>query len=367
MLEITKWALSQIFMETTERVLTAARTFVIFGAAAVRMTMHYDYRLCVMHETTKLQRFVTTGCFSLTLMRLYLYFVPKKSTLKSFMDSLSDYKQFTIEQTTMSNKLCYLDVILVWRFRTQNASLRAKFIKGIHGNDGKLGSIATHHHPSIWLDIVREVESLKHQGIDLSVKLSRNSMDHSSRRAPREGIEQTQFNALLTNIDGINLADMMDRWVWTLEGSGEFSVASIRRLIDKRILPEVSTKTRWITGVPIKVNIHAWKVKLDCLPTRLNIDEVKLLILFYVLCEKAVESSNHTFFICHIARDVFRKINHWWDISFMEVSSYEEWLNWLLNLRLHSKHKHLLERVCLRMSWLVLLIGVVIGVIDSFH
>ncbi|GJX40089.1 L-tryptophan--pyruvate aminotransferase 1 [Tanacetum coccineum] len=181
----------------------------------------------------------------------------------------------------------------VWRFRTQNASLREKFIKGIHGNDGKLGSIATHHHPSIWLDIVREVESLKHQGIDLSgfirkkmgkgndtlfwedvwkgevafklvypriyaldsckndtvaVKLSRNSMDHSFRRAPREGIGHTQFNALLTDIDGINLADMMDRWVWTLEGSGEFSVASIRRLIDKRILPEVSTKTRWITG-----------------------------------------------------------------------------------------------------------------------
>ncbi|GJZ92832.1 hypothetical protein Tco_0664897 [Tanacetum coccineum] len=208
----------------------------------------------------------------------------------------------------------------VWRVRTQNASIRAKFIKGIHGNDGKLDSIATHHHPSIWLDVVRESESLKHQGIDLSgfigkkigkgndtlfwedvwkgevafklvypriyaldsfkndtvaVKISRNSMDHSFRRAPREGIEQTQFNALLTNIDGINLADMMDRWVWTLEGSGEFCVASIRRLIDKRILPEVSTKTRWITGVPIKVNIYAWKVKLDCLPTRLNIDEVR--------------------------------------------------------------------------------------------
>ncbi|GKD59489.1 hypothetical protein Tco_1296998 [Tanacetum coccineum] len=235
--------------------------------------------------------------------------------------------------------------IWVWHFRTQIASLRAKFIKGIHGNDGKLGSIATYHHPSIWFDIVHEVESLKHQGIDLSgfiqkkigkgndtlfwedvwkgevafklvyriiyaldsckndtvaVKLSRNSMDYSFRRALRE-------------------ADMMDRWVWTLEGSGEFFVASIRRLIDKRILPEVSTKTRWITGVPIKVNIHAWKVKLDCLPTRLNIEE----------------------------------INHWWDISFMEVSSYEEWLNWLLNLLLHSKPKHLLEGVCYISWWLI--------------
>ncbi|KAM7505712.1 hypothetical protein LguiB_004616 [Lonicera macranthoides] len=33
-------------------------------------------------------------------------FVPKKSTIKSVMDSLSDYTQFTIEQMPMSNKLC---------------------------------------------------------------------------------------------------------------------------------------------------------------------------------------------------------------------------------------------------------------------
>ncbi|GFS43058.1 glycosyltransferase family protein [Actinidia rufa] len=33
-------------------------------------------------------------------------FVPRKSTIKSVTDSLSDYTQFTIEQMTMSNKLC---------------------------------------------------------------------------------------------------------------------------------------------------------------------------------------------------------------------------------------------------------------------
>ncbi|GKD73547.1 hypothetical protein Tco_1331829, partial [Tanacetum coccineum] len=63
----------------------------------------------------------------------------------------------------------------------------------------------------------------------------------------------------------------MDRWSWSLEGSGNFSVASVRREIDKNLLPMVSSKTRWVKAVPNKVNFHAWKVKLDCLPTRLNI------------------------------------------------------------------------------------------------
>ncbi|GJT34357.1 RNA-directed DNA polymerase, eukaryota [Tanacetum coccineum] len=60
-------------------------------------------------------------------------------------------------------------------------------------------------------------------------------------------------------------------WYWMLDGSGEFSVASARKVIDDNRFSEVSTQTRWIKAVPIKVNIHAWKVRMDCLPTRLNI------------------------------------------------------------------------------------------------
>ncbi|GJY95837.1 RNA-directed DNA polymerase, eukaryota [Tanacetum coccineum] len=159
----------------------------------------------------------------------------------------------------------------------------------------------------------------------------------------------------MLNIDGVSLVDMSDWWVWTMEGSGEFSVASIRSLIDKCSLPDVTTKTRWITRVPIKVNIHAWKVKLDCLPTRLNISKRGILIdsILCLTCGNATESSSHSFFDCYIAKEVFRKITRWWDISFIEVSCYEDWLAWLLNLRLHSKHKHLLEGVCYISWWLI--------------
>nr|GEV26677.1 RNA-directed DNA polymerase, eukaryota, reverse transcriptase zinc-binding domain protein [Tanacetum cinerariifolium] len=59
----------------------------------------------------------------------------------------------------------------VWRFRTQGLLLWARVIKGIHGEDGKLGKNVNHSHPSIWLDIVREMEQLKNhdaraQGLD---------------------------------------------------------------------------------------------------------------------------------------------------------------------------------------------------------
>ncbi|GJT57124.1 RNA-directed DNA polymerase, eukaryota [Tanacetum coccineum] len=56
-------------------------------------------------------------------------------------------------------------------------------------------------------------------------------------------------------------------------GCGDFLVASIRKSIDNRFLPVVASKTRWIHEVPIKVNILAWKVRMDSLPTRLNISK----------------------------------------------------------------------------------------------
>nr|GEX10366.1 putative ribonuclease H-like domain-containing protein [Tanacetum cinerariifolium] len=71
---------------------------------------------------------------------------------------------------------------------------------------------------------------------------------------------QVQFLEFLASMEGVALIDMRDRWVWSLKGSRDFSVAFVRRLIDECWLLEVSTKTHWINVVPIKVNVHAWKV-----------------------------------------------------------------------------------------------------------
>ncbi|GKC56441.1 hypothetical protein Tco_1084039 [Tanacetum coccineum] len=55
----------------------------------------------------------------------------------------------------------------VWRFFSQSFSLWARVVKAIHGGDGKIGKKAKSTFPSLWLDIVHEVELLKDRGIDL--------------------------------------------------------------------------------------------------------------------------------------------------------------------------------------------------------
>ncbi|GKB04127.1 RNA-directed DNA polymerase, eukaryota [Tanacetum coccineum] len=127
-------------------------------------------------------------------------------------------------------------------------------------------------------------------------------------------------------VEGTSLVNIKDRWIWSLQSSGDFTVASIRKLIDEFALSEVSSSTRWIKAVPIKVNVLAWKIKLDNLPTRLNISRRGMDIesILFPTCGKAVESTRHIFFTCQIARDILHLITSWWNIPYMEVSSYEE-------------------------------------------
>ncbi|GJZ92004.1 RNA-directed DNA polymerase, eukaryota, reverse transcriptase zinc-binding domain protein [Tanacetum coccineum] len=268
----------------------------------------------------------------------------------------------------------------VWRFCTQQSALWTKIIKGIHGEDEKIGKHVRSHHPSLWLDIVKEVQHIQGQGIDLmgfihrkmgngidirmyaletqknisvALKLSHDDLLCLFRRAPRAGAEELQYIQLVKIMEGITLFDSKDRWRWSLEGCGEFTVASVRNLLDANSLPVVSSKTRWIKAVPIKVNIQAWKVKLDILHTRLNNSKRGMYIesILCPLCEKNVESSSHIFFNFSISREIFRLL--WWKIDVVMVSSYDEWLEWLLSIRLYSKHKELFEGVCYVLWWYI--------------
>ncbi|GKA08754.1 RNA-directed DNA polymerase, eukaryota [Tanacetum coccineum] len=119
---------------------------------------------------------------------------------------------------------------------------------------------------------------------------------------------------------------MYDRWVWSLENSGEFTVASTRKLIDGVRLPKISDMTRWVKCVPIKVHILAWKIGSDALPTRINISQrgIDIQSISCPICDHGAETSDHLFFKCNMVREIGRKIARWWNINFEKVNSYEE-------------------------------------------
>ncbi|GKC69550.1 RNA-directed DNA polymerase, eukaryota, reverse transcriptase zinc-binding domain protein [Tanacetum coccineum] len=286
----------------------------------------------------------------------------------------------------------------LWRFHSQKSTLWSKVIKAIYGSDGGMDEGVSGGVRTCWSSIVNEIKVLKGRGIDMSefiklkigdgvstlfwderwydggvlkhlfprvyalescknatvsMKLNDPSFDTSFRRRARGGIEESQLNSLLQIVQSINLVQCADRFRWTLESDGEFSVASVRRVIDQQTFQDLNGKTRWVTCVPIKVNINAWKIKIDALPTRFNLSRRGMDIesIICPVCNTGVETTQHLFFKCSVIRQIVTKILSWWNVEYVEVNTYEEWALWLDSIRMQSNLKQIFEGVFYGLWW----------------
>nr|GEW21130.1 RNA-directed DNA polymerase, eukaryota [Tanacetum cinerariifolium] len=112
-------------------------------------------------------------------------------------------------------------------------------------------------------------------------------------------------------------------------------IKSTRLFIDDYLLPTVGAPTRWVSEVPIKTNILAWKVSLDKLPTRLNLSlrGIEIPSISCSICSSVGVSCSHLLFSCNMARDVIFKVARWWELDLPVLFSYEDWLDWFRILR----------------------------------
>nr|GEY24798.1 RNA-directed DNA polymerase, eukaryota, reverse transcriptase zinc-binding domain protein [Tanacetum cinerariifolium] len=205
------------------------------------------------------------------------------------------------------SRSCWLNIVHEAEIFTQ---------KGITLRDFMRIKLGNGENTSFWEDCWIEGDSLRNRfprlynlesckRITVGEKMRQPSLEFLFQRNTRGGVEEEQLGDLVTLMHDVSLSPMADRWTWALENSGEFTVSSVRKHIDDKLIPEVGSKTRWIKYVPIKVNVNAWKVKLDALPTRM--------------------------------------ITRWCDVSYEDFVDYDDWRTWIINLRLPSKNKMMIE------------------------
>nr|GEX02712.1 RNA-directed DNA polymerase, eukaryota [Tanacetum cinerariifolium] len=117
---------------------------------------------------------------------------------------------------------------------------------------------------------------------------------------------------------------------------------------DERKITEVVM--RWIKSIPIKINVFAWKLHLDRIPTRINFDRrgVQVPSILCPVCNVAHEDTSHLFFSCVV--DTARLICRWWNLTWIPVGSYSDWMTWFNTIRLGFKIKGILEGV-LYVTW----------------
>ncbi|GJU21279.1 RNA-directed DNA polymerase, eukaryota, reverse transcriptase zinc-binding domain protein [Tanacetum coccineum] len=207
-----------------------------------------------------------------------------------------------------------------WRFQTQGSSLWSRVIKALHGESGKVN--ASSGLKTSWTNIVKEVNFLGNKD-----GLTGFLLKLDFRKSKRGGGTTSIRVRLL--VGDTHLIPMEDRWTWNLSSSGEFFVSSVRCLIDDKTLPVFDHQTRWVRFVPIKVNVIAWKVKNNSLPTRFNISRrgISINCIKCVICDIGVETVNHLFFSCELVTQLVKMIVRWWSVPYLEIDSYADWVS----------------------------------------
>ncbi|GJX73777.1 RNA-directed DNA polymerase, eukaryota [Tanacetum coccineum] len=158
---------------------------------------------------------------------------------------------------------------------------------------------------------------------------------------------------MLSILGTVTLSSSIDRWVCDINGEGEFRVKDIRSSLDDLLLPSTDVATRWVKFIPIKINVFAWRARLDRLPTRCNLIKRGVILdsSSCLMCGLAPEDSYHVFFQCDMAKNILRRICRWWNLTWCDVSSFADWYLWFDTIRLPLKLKLMLEGVFFVAWW----------------
>ncbi|GKB51913.1 hypothetical protein Tco_0902666 [Tanacetum coccineum] len=158
--------------------------------------------------------------------------------------------------------------------------------KALYGEDGSLDKVGASAARTCWTTIVQEVKVIQAQGINIHdfIKLKLGNGEDSRfwldkcefkinalvpppslvttfRRNARSGIEQTQFDSMAEIMKTISLVPRVDRYIWSLENDGSFSVASIRKTLDDNRFQDDRLRQGWDQN-PCLSRLIFWLVKI---------------------------------------------------------------------------------------------------------
>lgn len=128
---------------------------------------------------------------------------------------------------------------------------------------------------------------------------------------------------LSTIVNSISLSRREDSLKYWLPSKGVFSTKNCTLLLTYQAQHSQSTSLNsgvwskiWSVKVPPKITIFLWKLQWSILPTRQFLNSrLPNLSLMCAWCDKEIESSNHLFWKCELAKWAWDHMGKWWSVT----------------------------------------------------
>ncbi|KAJ9555174.1 hypothetical protein OSB04_009788 [Centaurea solstitialis] len=294
----------------------------------------------------------------------------------------------------------------IWRFRTCGDALWTKVIKATHGLSGCESSVlAKPRCAGTRLNIVKTGSSLSSLNLNLDDFLSRKirngietkfwsdrwignsplkflfpelfdlERDKSCSIAMRFS-HSTNETAAWTwswsnNSDAERLSDKVeelehmlknvvlmegdDKWSWEGDPSGDYTVSSLRGIIDGLSCPPAEYRCFWNNWLPPRVNCFIWRLLSNRIPTRVNLNKrgINTSSTFCPLCESEEETVEHLFHSCSAVKDLWRWFFDWCLINVGQQASFNQFLFKILECGKSLKSRKFLEAAVGGLVWFI--------------
>ncbi|GJW54616.1 RNA-directed DNA polymerase, eukaryota, reverse transcriptase zinc-binding domain protein [Tanacetum coccineum] len=116
-----------------------------------------------------------------------------------------------------------------------------------------------------------------------------------------------------------------------------------------------SSNYKWNNLLPSKVNITTWRISIQRLPTRINLDKrnVDLDSVRCPICDDALETEQHVFVSYNLAGKIWKDILNWWNIKSIVVSTLDDAINLAGKVTIKASHIKFFDAVVQTTLWLL--------------
>ncbi|KAJ9557765.1 hypothetical protein OSB04_012379, partial [Centaurea solstitialis] len=272
----------------------------------------------------------------------------------------------------------------IWRFKNNDNALWTNVIKATHGlSGGDPNVLAKTRYACTWLNIVKAGSALSSLNLnieDFFTRKVRNGIDtkfcdklcsiESRFLNSNNGVATWRWSWINTTVverhadkveelenllKHVVLQDGVDKWSWDGDPSGEYTVSSLRGIIDSLSNPSGETLCFWNNWMPPRVNCFVWRLLLNRIPTRTNLSKrgINTPSISCPLCNLEEESVDHLFCTCSMVKNLWRWFFNWCLIDIGQPDSLNQMLFKVLEFGKSIKWRNFLETTVGGLVWFI--------------
>ena len=173
------------------------------------------------------------------------------------------------------------------------------------------------------------------------------------RMVPSNVDQVSELFSLLTNIYDYVWTGGCDRWKWTADSDGIFSVKKAKNLMQTINVQPNTWYMKWKGWAPLKCKVMAWRAAINRLPTKVELMKrgVPLQSDLCIFCSFDAESASHLFTGCSFATEVWSRIATWCRLPPIFAFEVTDLINLASYQSPTSKDKYILRGIMVTSIW----------------